>query len=69
MAACAMLVRAIAAVGEQSLSRRRRWSIYKRTALTQGSGSKRDVVLSQAAFYRDARGVLKVLDHMIMDGD
>jgi hypothetical protein len=34
-----------------ALSLRRLWSIYKRTALAQGTGaSKRDVALSQGAF-------------------
>jgi hypothetical protein len=52
-----------------ALSLRRLWTIYKRTALACGTGSKRDVVLSQAAFYSGARGVLKVLDHMIRQGE
>jgi hypothetical protein len=33
------------------------------------SGSKRDLVLSQVAFYSGARGVLKVLAYMIEYGD
>jgi hypothetical protein len=52
-----------------ALSLRRLWTIYKRTALAYGSGSKRDLALSQAAFYSGARGVLKVLDHLIAKGD
>jgi hypothetical protein len=52
-----------------TLSLRRLWTIYKRTALTHGTGSQRDLALSQAAFYSGARGVLKVLDYMIADGD
>jgi hypothetical protein len=53
-----------------ALSLRRLWSIYKRTAIAQGAGaSKRDLALAQVAFYSGARGVLKVLDHMIAEGD
>jgi hypothetical protein len=53
-----------------ALSLRRIWSIYKRTAIAQRTGaSKRDLALSQLAFYAGARGVLKVLDHMIAEGD
>jgi hypothetical protein len=52
------------------LSLRRLWTIYKRTAITQGTGAnKRDLALAQVAFYSGARGVLKVLDHMIAEGD
>jgi hypothetical protein len=51
------------------LSLRRLWNIYKRTALAHGTGSKRDLMLSQVAFYSGARGVLKVLDHMVARGD
>lgn len=52
------------------LSLRRLWTIYKRTALAQGTGArKRDLSLSQLAFYTGARGVLRVLDHMIAEGD
>ena len=48
----------------------RQWSIYKRTVIAQGSGAtKRGLSLSQLAFYSGARGVLKVLDHMIAEGD
>jgi hypothetical protein len=53
-----------------TLSLRRLWSIYKRTAIAQGTSvSERDLALSQLAFYSGARGVLKVLDHMIAEGD
>ena len=46
------------------LSLRRLWTIYKRTAIAQGTGAnKRDLALAQVAFYSGARGVLKVLDH------
>ena len=52
-----------------ALSLRRLWTIYKRTAIAQGIGAgKRDLQLSQVAFYAGARGVLKVLDHMIAEG-
>jgi hypothetical protein len=43
--------------------------IYKRTALAHGTSSKRDIALSQVAFYGGARGVLKVLDHLLEHGD
>jgi hypothetical protein len=53
-----------------ALSLRRLWIIYKRTAITQATGvGKRDLALSQVAFYSGARGVLRVLDHMIAEGD
>jgi len=53
-----------------TLSVRRLWTIYKRTALAHGTGSsKRDLALSQVAFYSGARGVLRVLDHMLAEGD
>jgi hypothetical protein len=53
-----------------ALSPRRLWVIYRRTAVAQGTGAgKRDLALSQVAFYAGARGVLKVFDHMIAEGD
>jgi hypothetical protein len=53
-----------------ALSLRRLWTIYKRTAIAQGTGvGKRDLALSQVAFYAGARGVLKVLDHMLAESD
>ncbi len=53
-----------------ALSLRRLRLIYKRTAIAQGIGdNKRDLVLAHAAFCRGARGVLRVLDKMIKDGD
>ena len=51
-----------------TLSLRRLWTIYKRTALKQGL-SKRDLASTQLAFYSGARGVLKVLAHLIEHGD
>jgi hypothetical protein len=49
---------------------RRLWVIYRRTAIAQGTGaSKRDLSLSQLALYSGARGVLRVLDRMIAEGD
>jgi hypothetical protein len=43
-----------------TLSLRRLWIIYKRTAIRQGTGvGKRDLALSQVAFYAGARGVLR----------
>jgi hypothetical protein len=53
-----------------SLSLRRLWVLYKRTAIAHGTGgSKRDLVVAQVAFYSGARAVLKVLDHMSSKGD
>ena len=51
-----------------TLSLRRLWTIYKRTAVTRGS-SKRDLARTQLAFYSGARGVLKVLAYLIEHGD
>ena len=52
------------------LSLRRLWTIYRRAATAQGAGAtRRDLVLAQVAFYSGARGVIKVLDHMIEEGD
>jgi hypothetical protein len=50
------------------LSLRRLWTIYKRTAVQRGL-SKRDLAGTQLAFYSGARGVLKVLAHLIEHGD
>jgi hypothetical protein len=53
-----------------TLSLRRFWTIYKQTAVAQGLGSsKRDLALSHVAFYSAARGVLRVLDHMVEHGE
>ena len=51
-----------------TLSLRRLWTIYKRTAGTRGL-SKRDLASTQLAFYSGARGVLKVLAHLMEHGD
>ena len=51
-----------------TLSLRRLWTIYKRTAVTRGV-SKRDLASIQLAFYSGARGVLKVLTYLIERGD
>jgi hypothetical protein len=52
------------------LSLRQLWTIYKRTSVTQGLvNSKRDLALSNVAFYSGARGGLRVLDYMIEHGD
>jgi hypothetical protein len=51
-----------------TLSLRRLWTIYKRTAVTRGS-SKREMASTQLAFYSGARGVLKVLAYLIEHGD
>jgi hypothetical protein len=50
-----------------TLSLRRLWTIYKRTAVTRGL-SKRDLASIQLAFYSGARGVLKVLAYLIEHG-
>jgi hypothetical protein len=52
-----------------TLSLRRLWTIYKRTSVIVGTGSKRDVAITQLAFYSGARGVLKVLAYLIEHGD
>jgi hypothetical protein len=51
-----------------TLSLRRLWTIYKRTALTRAM-SKREMANIQLAFYSGARGVLKVFAYLIEDGD
>ena len=50
------------------LSLRRLWLIYKRTSLLAGMGG-REPATTQLAFYSGARGVLKVLVHLIEQGD
>jgi hypothetical protein len=52
-----------------TLSLRRLWTIYKRTSVVAGTGSKRDVAITQLAFYSGARGVLKVLAYLLERGD
>jgi hypothetical protein len=51
-----------------TLSLRRLWMIYKRTAVTRG-WSNREMASIQLAFYSGARGVLKVLAYLIEHGD
>ena len=51
-----------------TLSLRRLWTIYKRTAVTRGL-SRRDVLSTQLAFYSGARGVLTVLAYLIEHGE
>jgi hypothetical protein len=51
-----------------TLSLRRLWIIYKRTAIKAGS-SRREQVSTQLAFYSGARGVLKVLAYLMDHGD
>jgi hypothetical protein len=48
-------------------SLRRLWSMYKKLLVEDGLG-RRDQVLAQAAFYSGARGVLKVLNHLLEHG-
>jgi len=50
------------------LSLRRLWLIYKRTSLLARMGG-RELATTQLAFYSGARGVLKVLAHLIEQGD
>jgi hypothetical protein len=52
-----------------TLSLRRLWVLYKRTAIAHGTGgSKRNLALVQIAFCSGARAALKVLDHRICRG-
>ena len=51
-----------------TLSLRRLWTIYKRTAVTRAL-SKREMGNIQLAFYSGARGILKVFAHLIEHGD
>jgi hypothetical protein len=51
-----------------TLSLRRLWTIYKRTAITRGL-SRRELASTQLAFYTGARGVLKVMAYLIEHGD
>jgi hypothetical protein len=51
-----------------TLSLRRLWTIYKRTAVTRGL-SKHEMASIQLAFYSGSRGVLKVLTYLIEHGD
>jgi len=53
-----------------SLSLRRLWSMYKRLAIADRTGSStRELIMAQGAFYSGARGVLKVLAHMLEQGE
>jgi hypothetical protein len=52
-----------------TLSLRRLWTVYKRTLIESGTGSKRELATAHGAFYSGARGVLMVLDHMAECGD
>lgn len=49
-------------------SLRKLWTMYKKLLVEDGL-SRRDQVLAQAAFYSGARCVLRVLDHLVEDGD
>jgi len=51
------------------LSLRALWKIYKRTGIVTGTGGKRDLAITQLAFYSGARGVLRVLAHLIEQGE
>jgi len=51
-----------------TLSLRRLWTIYKRTAVDRGA-SRRDIARAQLAFYSGARGVLTVLAYLIEHGE
>jgi hypothetical protein len=43
--------------------------MYKRLAVAHGVGSRRELAIANVAFYSVARSVLKVLDHMLAEGD
>ena len=47
------------------LSLRSLWRIYNRTGIVAGTGGKRDLAITQLAFYSGARSVLKVLAHLM----
>jgi len=51
-----------------TLSLRRLWTMYKRTAVGSAA-SQREVARSQLAFYAGARGTLKVLAYLMERGD
>ena len=51
-----------------TLSLRRLWTIYKRTAVQRGL-SRRELASTELAFYSGARGVLRVLAYLIEHGD
>ena len=52
-----------------TLSLRRLWTMYKRIAIASGVGvSKRDQALAHGAFYAGARGVPRVLAHLVEHG-
>jgi hypothetical protein len=51
-----------------TLSLRRPWVIYKRTAMKEGL-SPRERLRTQLAFYSGARGVLRVLAYLMEHGD
>jgi hypothetical protein len=51
------------------LSLRSLWKIYKRTSIVAGTGGKRDLAITQLAFHSGARGVLKVLAHLVEGGE
>jgi hypothetical protein len=51
-----------------TLSLRRLWVIYKRTAMKEGL-SPRERLNTQLAFYSGARGVLKVLGYLMEHGE
>jgi hypothetical protein len=52
-----------------SPSLRRLWAMYKRIASSDGSHSKRDLLVAQAAFYASARGIGRVLARLLERGD
>jgi hypothetical protein len=46
----------------------RMWTMYKKLLVEDGM-SRRDQVLAQSAFYSGARGVPRMLGHLLEDGD
>ena len=52
-----------------SPSLRRLWTICKRLASSDGSHSKRDLLVAQSAFYAGARGIVRVLARLVEQGE
>ena len=56
------------AVVNSTPSLRRLWTMYTKLLVEDGM-SRRDQAVAHAAFYSGARGVLRVLGHVLEDGD
>jgi len=49
---------------------RQLWVMYKRISMARGgAASRRDLILAHCAFYGGARGVLRVLAHLLEHGE